>query len=77
MEFITYGYVLSTVNAGIYYYSYAKGENNDPKLLPEPINIMDSNILDYTPFIASDESYLLFCSSRQNPEKELCHIYIS
>lgn len=64
-------------NRGIYYSSYGKGEYNDPKLLPEPINIMDSNVLDYTPFIASDESYLLFCSNRQNPEKELCHIYIS
>ena len=29
------------------------------------------------PFIAPDESYLLFCSNRQNPEKELCHLYIS
>jgi len=64
-------------NRGIYYSIYENGEYKNPVLLPEPINIMDSSILDYTPFIAQDESYLLFCSNRQNPEKELCHIYIS
>jgi len=64
-------------NRGIYYSCYENGEYKDPVLLPEPINIMDTSILDYTPFIASDESYLLFCSNRQNPERELCHIYIS
>lgn len=64
-------------NMGIYYSNYENGEYKVPVLLPEPINIPDPNILDYTPFIAADESYLLFCSNRQNPEKELCHIYIS
>ncbi len=64
-------------NFGIYYSVFEDGEYKNPIVLPEPINIMDSTILDYTPFIASDESYLLFCSNRQNPEKELCHIYIS
>ncbi|MCK5536039.1 MAG: PD40 domain-containing protein [Bacteroidales bacterium] len=62
---------------GIYYSTYENGEYQIPVFLPEPINIMDTAILDYTPFIAPDESYLLFCSNRQNPEKELCHIYIS
>jgi hypothetical protein len=62
---------------GIYYSNYENGEYDNPVFLPEPINIMDARILDYTPFIAPDESYLLFCSNRQNPEKELCHIYIS
>jgi WD40-like Beta Propeller Repeat len=64
-------------NRGIYYSIYENGEYQTPVFLPESINIMDSCILDYTPFIAPDESYLLFCSNRQNPEKELCHIYIS
>lgn len=64
-------------NFGIYYSIYENGEYKEPIILPEPINIMDTNNLDYTPFIAKDESYLLFCSNRQNPEKELCHIYIS
>ena len=64
-------------NVGIYYSNYENGEYQAPVFLPEPINIMDTAILDYTPFIAPDESYLLFCSNRQNPEKELCHIYIS
>lgn len=64
-------------NRGIYFSSYENGEYNESILLPEPINLMDTLILDYTPFIAADESYLLFCSNRQNPEIELCHIYIS
>lgn len=64
-------------NVGIYYSNYKNGEYTEPVFLPEPINIMDTNILDYTPFIALDESYLLFCSNRQNPDRELCHIYIS
>lgn len=64
-------------NRGIYYSNYENGEYQEPVLLPEHINIMDTSNLDYTPFIAPDESYLLFCSNRQNPEKELCHIYIS
>jgi len=64
-------------NFGIYYSIYENGEYQAPVFLPEPINIMDAAILDYTPFIAPDESYLLFCSNRQNPEKELCHIYLS
>ena len=64
-------------NVGIYYSIYKNGEYQAPVFLPEPINIMDKNILDYTPFIAPDESYLLFCSNRQNPEIERCHIYIS
>jgi hypothetical protein len=62
---------------GIYYSNFIHGEYLKPVLLPEPINLMDTSILDYTPFIAPDESYLLFCSNRQNPEVELCHIYIS
>lgn len=64
-------------NRGIYYSNYINGKFSKPVLLPEQINVLDPNILDYTPFIAPDESYLLFCSNRQNPEKELCHIYIS
>ena len=64
-------------NRGIYYSTFENGEYKEPVLLPEHINIMDTCNLDYTPFIAPDESYLLFCSNRQNPERELCHIYIS
>jgi len=64
-------------NRGIYYSDFVKGVYSDPILLAEPINIMDTSHLDYTPFIAADESYLLFCSNRQNPEIERCHIYIS
>ena len=72
------GYVPGKLyNRGIYCSNYEQGEYQTPLQLPEPINIMDPRILDYTPFIASDESYLLFCSNRQNPELELCHIYIS
>ncbi len=62
---------------GIYSSFYEDGAYTTPILLPEPINMQDTLILDYTPFIAPDESYLLFCSNRQNPEKERCHIYVS
>jgi len=62
---------------GIYCSTFENGAYTKAILLPYPINIMDSTTLDYTPFIAADESYLLFCSNRQNPEIELCHIYIS
>lgn len=62
---------------GIYYSAFVSGEYIKPVLLPGLINVIDTNVLDYTPFIASDESYLLFCSNRQNPEIELCHIYVS
>jgi len=64
-------------NRGIYSSIYKNDKYQTPVLLAEPINIMDPQILDYTPFIAPDESYLLFSSNRQNPEQELCHIYIS
>ncbi len=64
-------------NRGIYYSTFTNGQYIKPVLLPEPINVMDTNVLDYTPFIAHDESYLLFCSNRQNPDIETCHIYVS
>lgn len=64
-------------NRGIYYSKFENGEYQSPVALPEQINIINKNNLDYTPFIAPDESYLLFCSNRQNPTLELCHIYIS
>lgn len=64
-------------NRGIYYSRFENGEYQTPVALPEQININNKNNLDYTPFIATDESYLLFCSNRQNPSQELCHIYIS
>jgi hypothetical protein len=43
--------------------------------LPEPVNT--PLFIDYTPCIAPDESYLLFSSNRQNPDKEFCQIYIT
>lgn len=64
-------------NLGIFYSEYNNGGYVKPTLLQKPINLIDSATLDYTPFIAPDESYLLFCSNRQNPEIERCHIYIS
>lgn len=62
---------------GIYCSEYSGGSYKKPQLLPYPINIVNPKTIDYTPFIAADESYLLFCSNRQNPGLELCHIYIS
>ena len=46
---------------GIYVSRYANGEYAEPVLLPEHINSTD---FDWTPFIAPDESYLLFASNR-------------
>ena len=62
---------------GILYSKFESGEYLTPQLLNETINIIDTNAIDYTPFISKDESYLLFSSNRQNIENEDCRIYIS
>lgn len=46
---------------GIYFSVFEKGEYQTPELLPNNIN---SQYLDWCPFIARDESYLLFSSNR-------------
>jgi Tol biopolymer transport system component len=48
---------------GIYRSEFTDGKYQTPELLPENIN---TEYLDWTPFIAPDESYLLFSSDRPN-----------
>jgi len=64
-------------NRGILYSRYEDGIYSEPQILAEPINIIDTNAIDYTPYIAPDESYLLFCSNRHNTKEEDCRIYLS
>jgi hypothetical protein len=64
-------------NRGILYSRYDDGIYSEPQILAEPINIIDNNTIDYTPFIAPDESYLLFSSNRHNTTEEDCRIYLS
>ena len=52
-------------NFGIYRVEFISGEFAKPELLPSTINAADG-VLNWTPFIAPDESYLLFSSNRLN-----------
>lgn len=63
-------------NRGIMRSKFENGRYKNPEILGEPINILDTNTVDYTPFISKDESYLLFCSNRHNVTQEDCRIYI-
>jgi hypothetical protein len=49
-------------NYGIYRSRYLDGKFSEPEVLPRPINHDD---LDWTPFIARDESYLIWASFRE------------
>ncbi|MDA3942620.1 MAG: hypothetical protein PF694_03640 [Bacteroidetes bacterium] len=57
---------------GIYRSEFVDGTYAKPELLPAAINTVDA--LNWTPFIAPDESYLLFSSNRLNEQQD---IYIS
>lgn len=63
-------------NFGIYRSELIDGEYKQPELLPENINI-PGNTRNWTPFIAPDETYLLFSSSRSKEKKDSGDIYIS
>lgn len=63
-------------NFGIYRSKIINGKYSEPELLPSSIN-MGNGILNWTPFIAPDESYLLFSSNRKSPETDYGDIYIS
>jgi len=62
---------------GILCARFENGVYMEPEVLGPQINVPDSAALDYTPFIAPDESFLLFCSNRQNISEEACRIYVS
>ena len=63
-------------NFGIYRSERINGTYGKPELLPAGINV-PGNILNWTPFIAPDESYLLFSSNRRSPKTDAGDIYIS
>jgi Tol biopolymer transport system component len=60
-------------NRGIYCAELNDNAFADARALPASIN---SKFIDYTPFVASDESYLMFSSSRPS-EKEEMNLHIS
>jgi len=60
---------------GIYKINLNNGEYTKPELLPAEINV-GKGLLTWTPYIAPDESYLLFSSNRLNPDKDFGDIYI-
>jgi Tol biopolymer transport system component len=61
-------------NRGIYKSRYVNGRYIKPELLPESIN---TQYLDYTPFISSDESFLLYSSTRPSEDENNIRIYMS
>jgi hypothetical protein len=68
---------LETMNKyGIYRSELIDGEYTKPELLPSNINA-EGGLLNWTPFISPDESYLLFSSSRHTSETDYGDIYIS
>lgn len=63
----------SGMGRGIYRSRLGDGVFSEPELLDEEIN---SPFIDYCPWIAPDESYLLFASSRPESE-EVLHLHVS
>jgi len=62
-------------NHGIYRAELINGEYAKPELLPHSINLPP--FLNWAPFIAPDESYLLFSSNRTGSLDEYGDLYIS
>jgi hypothetical protein len=62
-------------NYGIYRSELINGQYTKPELLPSVINKRD-DILNWTPFISPDESYLLYCSRRMKPADDYGDLYI-
>jgi dipeptidyl aminopeptidase/acylaminoacyl peptidase len=63
-------------NIGIYRSELIDGEYAKPELLPSSINTL-GGMRNWTPFIAPDESYLIFCSTRGLPASDQGDLYIS
>ena len=64
----------SGFNRGIYRSLFVNGEYGDPELLGKNIN---TEFIDAYPFISSDESFLLFSSTRPSMEEKDMRLYIS
>ena len=62
-------------NSGIYRAELINGEYAKPELLPRGINLPP--FLNWAPFIAPDESYLLFSSNRTGSQDEHGDLYIT
>lgn len=60
---------------GIYRSELVNGEYAKPQLLPQSVN--QPPYLNWAPFIAPDESYLLFSSNRRDPKHDAGDIYVS
>lgn len=61
-------------DCGIYRAEFVNGEYARPELLPRSIN--QPPFLNWTPFIAPDESYLLFSSRRFTPKDDYGDLYV-
>ena len=62
-------------NAGIYRAELINGDYAKPELLPPSINF-PGGIRNWVPFIAPDESYLIFCSTRGLPQNDQGDLHI-
>jgi dipeptidyl aminopeptidase/acylaminoacyl peptidase len=63
------------LNIGIYRAELTNGEYTKPELLPPGINA-PGGMRNWAPFIAPDESYLIFCSTRGLPEYDQGDLHI-
>lgn len=64
------------MNLGIFRAELVNGEYAKPELLPPTVNTPGDDTLNWTPYIAPDESYLIFCSRRITPVDDLGDLYI-
>lgn len=62
-------------NLGIYRAEFIHGEYAKPELLPPSINTL-KGIRNWTPYIAPDESYLIFCSTRGLPASDQGDLFV-
>jgi len=62
-------------NIGIYRTELMDGTYAKPELLPSSINTLEG-MRNWTPYIAPDESYLIFCSTRGLPRSDQGDLYI-
>ena len=76
LYFIGHSEGLGTRNSyGVFRMELIDGEYTKPELLPSSINMPD-NTLNWTPFVAPDESYLVFSSNRSGSLDEYGDLYV-
>ncbi|MDD4192488.1 MAG: hypothetical protein PHI28_14240 [Mangrovibacterium sp.] len=63
-------------NMAIYRAELINGEYAKPELLPSHINIPGNGMLNQTPYISPDESFLIYCSRSFTPVDEKGDLYI-